>query len=108
MNEDELNEQLYLFRSGRYRFEWQEDEFDMAKHNEFLAEVDDEVKDIRQKQRKVQEEMIAAEKESLAKWRADMEKDKVDESTVDALLAGESPNDEVRMYEEFFANRMNC
>lgn len=90
VSEDELNKQLNLFRSGMYKFEWKDEEFDMAEHNKFLNEVDDEVKDIRSKQRKVQEEMITAEKESLAKWREDMQKNKVDESTVDALLAGES------------------
>jgi urea carboxylase len=87
VSEDELNKQLSLFRSGMYKFEWEDEEFDMAEHNKFLAEVDGEVKDIRTKQRKVQEEMIQAEKDSLAKWREDMQKNKVDESTVDALLA---------------------
>ncbi len=87
VSEEELNKQLGLFRSGRYEFQWEEAEFDMAEHNRFLAEHADEVKDVRSKQRKVQEEMIAAEKESLAKWREDKEKNKVDESTVDSLLA---------------------
>ncbi len=67
----------------------------MAEHNKFLAEVKDEVADIRSKQRKVQEEMITAEEESLAKWREDMKKNKVDESTVDALLAGECGHQDV-------------
>ena len=88
VSEDELNKQLNLFRSGMYKFEWQDEEFDMAEHNKFLAEVSDEVDDIRAKQRRAQEEMIVAENESLAKWRQDMQKNKVDESTVDALLAG--------------------
>lgn len=90
VSEDELNKQLGLFRSGMYKFEWQDEEFDMAEHNRFLAEVDDEVREIRKKQTKAQEEMIVAEKESLAKWREDLKKNKPDESTVDALLAGES------------------
>lgn len=90
VSEDELNKQLGLFRSGMYKFKWQDEEFDMAEHNRFLAEVDDEVREIRKKQTKAQEEMIVAEKESLAKWREDLKKNKPDESTVDALLAGES------------------
>ncbi|KAK3705788.1 hypothetical protein LTR37_013095 [Vermiconidia calcicola] len=90
VSEDELNKQLALFRSGMYKFEWKEEEFDMADHNRFLAEVDSEVKEIRGKQRKVQEEMITAEKESLAKWREDMQKNKVDMSTVESLLADPS------------------
>ncbi len=88
VSEEELNKQLNLFRAGMYKFEWQDEEFDMAEHNKFLAEVADEVRDIRSKQRKVQEEMIKAENDSLAKWRDDMKKNQVDESTVDALLAG--------------------
>jgi urea carboxylase len=89
VSEDELNEQLGLFRSGRYKFEWEDVEFDMAEHNRMLAETAKEVDDIRAKQLKVQEEMVAAENESLAKWREDMKKNKVDESTVDSLLSGE-------------------
>ena len=60
----------------------------MAKHNKFLAETADEVKEIRTKQREVQKEMIQAEKDSLAKWREEREKYKVDENTVEDLLAG--------------------
>lgn len=44
------------------------------------------MKEIRAKQRKVQEEMIQAESESLAKWRADKAKSKPDEGTIDSLL----------------------
>lgn len=89
VTEDELNKQLTYFRSGRYKFEWEETEFDMAEHNKFLEEVADEVAEIRDKQRKAQEEMIVAEKESLAKWRKDRENRKTDESTVESLLSGE-------------------
>ena len=90
VSEEELNIQLSLFRSGQYKFQWEDDvEFDMAEHNKLLEETAAEVTEIRTKQAKVQEEMIAAENESLAKWREDKEKNKVDEGTVDALLAGE-------------------
>lgn len=85
-----MNKQLLLFRSGRFKFEWEDVEFDMAEHNKFLAETADEVKEIRAKQREVQKEMIQAEKESLAKWREERGKYKVDENTVENLLAGKS------------------
>ena len=88
-SEAELNEKLGLFRSGRYEFVWEDVEFDMVEHNKLLEDTAEEVKELRAKQAKVQEELIAAEHESLKKWREDKEKDKVDESTVDALLAGE-------------------
>ena len=58
----------------------------MAEHNRLLAETADEVIEIRSAQRKVQDEMIRAENESLAKWRADKAKSKPDESTIDSLL----------------------
>ena len=86
VSESELNEKLALFRSGLYKFEWEHAEFDMAEHNKMLVETADEVKKIRAAQRKVQEQMIQAEKESLEKWRTDKEKNKVDESTVESLL----------------------
>lgn len=90
VSEEELNKEFVLFRSGRYEFQYENTEFDMAAHNKMLAETADEVKEIRKKQREVQEEMIQAEKDSLAKWRKDKENQKVDEGTVDALLAGKT------------------
>lgn len=88
VTESELNEKLALFRSGRYEFEWEEVEFDMAEHNKLLQETAEEVKKIRAEQAKAQEEMVAAENDSLAKWREEKAMNKVDESTVDALLTG--------------------
>lgn len=88
VSEEELNKEFILFRSGRYQFQYENAEFDMAEHNKMLAETAEEVKEIRKKQRQVQEEMIQVEKESLAKWRKDKENQKVDEGAVDALLAG--------------------
>lgn len=86
VTEDELNEKLELFRSGQYEFEWETAEFDMEQHNRLLVETADEVKQVRVAQRKVQDEMIEAENQSLAKWRADKAKNKPDESTIDSLL----------------------
>lgn len=91
VTEQEYNEKLAMFRSGRYKFEWDDVEFDMGEHNALLKATADEVKEIRSKQAKVQEEMIAAENESLAKWREEKDRNKVDEGTVDALLAGKIP-----------------
>ncbi|EME47721.1 hypothetical protein DOTSEDRAFT_51063 [Dothistroma septosporum NZE10] len=86
VDEEEFERLLRLFRSGRYEFDWSADEFDMAEHNKLLAETEDEVREIRGKQRQVQERMIEAEKESLEKWRADKLKNKPDESTIESLL----------------------
>lgn len=88
VSEDELEADFKLFRSGQYHFQYENAEFDMAEHNKLLFETADEVKKIRANQRDVQEAMITAEKESLVQWRKDKESQKVDEGTVDALLAG--------------------
>lgn len=90
VSEEELNKEFVLFRSGRYEFQYEQAEFDMAEHNKMLEQTKDEVKEIRKKQREVQEEMIQAEQDSLAKWRKDKENQKVDEGTVESLLAGQS------------------
>ncbi|KAK4999290.1 hypothetical protein LTR66_001654 [Elasticomyces elasticus] len=86
VSESELEEKLALFRSGRYQFQWEDIEFDMAEHNKLLRDTAEEVKGIRQRQAKAQEEMTQAENDSLAKWREEKAKNKVDEGTVDALL----------------------
>lgn len=89
VTEEELDVQLGLFRSGRYEFQWEEAEFDMAEHNKFLQTTSEEVREIREKQNRIQADMINAENESLARWREEKQKEKVDDRTVEALLAGE-------------------
>lgn len=61
----------------------------MAEHNKLLEATKSEVEEIRAKQRKVQEEMIRAENESLKKWREEKEKRKPDLSTIESLLGQE-------------------
>lgn len=88
VSEAELDDVLALFESGRYEFKFEETVFDMAEHNALLEDTADEVKEIRARQTIAQNEMTKAENESLAKWREDKAKNKVDESTVDSLLDG--------------------
>lgn len=88
VSESELNEKLALFRSGRYGFEFEETEFDMGEHNRLLAETEEEVRGIRERQAKAQEEMTRRERESLERWREEKGKNKVDETTVEHLLDG--------------------
>lgn len=89
VSEPKLNELLLLFQAGLYEFKWEETEFDMADHNKLLEDTAEEVKTIRAEQAKAQEEMTAAESESLAKWREEKAQGKVDEGALDALLSGE-------------------
>lgn len=79
---------LAEFRSGKYKFEWEDVDFDMAQHNKLLSDTAAEVKDIRAKQAVAQTDMIKAENESLAKWREEKAKNKVDDNTIESLLAG--------------------
>ena len=87
-----MDKKLALFRSGRYEFEYEDAVFDMAEHHRLLEQTVVEVKEIRVRQAVAQDEMVTAEIESLAKWREEKAKDKVDEGTVDALLNAQSPN----------------
>jgi urea carboxylase len=89
VSEEELDVLLADFRSGRYKFEWEDIEFDMAEHNKLLTDTAKEVESIRAKQAIAQAEMTKAENESLTRWREEKAKNKVDDSTIESLLAGE-------------------
>jgi urea carboxylase len=86
VSEADLNQSLELFRSGQYQFIYEETEFDMQQHNRLLADTAAEVARIRAAQRQVQEDMIRAENESLATWRADKARNKPDENAIESLL----------------------
>ncbi|KAL3482000.1 allophanate hydrolase subunit 2-domain-containing protein [Aspergillus californicus] len=86
VSEEEYENQLALFHSGRYQYEWEEVEFDMAEHNRLLNETQDEVKAIRARQRKAQAEMDSLEKELLEQWAKEKAERGVPMDTIDALL----------------------
>ncbi|KAL4880245.1 allophanate hydrolase subunit 2-domain-containing protein [Aspergillus karnatakaensis] len=86
VSEDEYERQLALFQSGRYEYQWEEVEFDMAKHNQLLSDTKDEVKIIRARQRQAQADMDALEKEMLDRWTKEKAERGVPLDTVDALL----------------------
>lgn len=86
VSEQELDRLLGKFRAGKYQWECDEVEFDMAEHNRLLEQTVEEVKGIRAKQAVAQEEMTRAENESLERWRREKVEGQVDESTVEKLL----------------------
>lgn len=88
VTEDEMEDVLRRYKAGRYEWSWEEVEFDMAAHNRMLNETLDEVRTLRSRQARAQEEMTRAEHESLAKWREEKKRFQVDESTVESLLNG--------------------
>ena len=89
VSEEDMAELLQRWETGRYVWEWEEVEFDMAEHNRLLEDTKEEVARIRAKQEVAQDEMNRAEEESLKKWREEKAKTKVDEGTVEKLLNGE-------------------
>jgi urea carboxylase len=90
VSEQELDVLLGKFRAGKYDWEYEEVEFDMAEHNKLLETTVDEVKSIRAKQAVAQDAMTRAENESLERWRKEKAENQVDESTVEKLL--DDPN----------------
>lgn len=90
VSEQELDILLGKFRAGKFDWEFEEIEFDMAEHNELLEDTLGEVKNIRAKQAVAQEEMTKAENESLERWRKEKAESQVDEGTVEKLL--DDPN----------------
>jgi biotin carboxyl carrier protein len=92
VSEAEIDSQLLRFRAGTYEWQWEPAEFDMAEHNKLLVDTADEVKEMRARQAKAQDEMTAAEADSLARWREEKEKNKVDVSSIESMLNGTHSN----------------
>jgi urea carboxylase len=90
VSEEELDILLGNFRAGKFEWEYEEIEFDMADHNKLLETTVDEVKEVRAQQAVAQDEMNKAENESLERWRKEKAENQVDESTVEELL--DDPN----------------
>jgi urea carboxylase len=90
VSEPELDLLLDRFRAGKYEWEFEEVEFDMAEHNDLLESTMDEVKEIRKRQAVAQDEMTKAENESLERWRKEKAENQLDEGTVEKLL--DDPN----------------
>ncbi|KAH7115897.1 allophanate hydrolase subunit 2-domain-containing protein [Dendryphion nanum] len=90
VSEQEMDDLLTKWRAGKYKFEYEEIEFDMAEHNKLLEDTASEVSQIRERQAKAQEEMVKAENESLEKWRKEKAENQVDEGTVEKLLDDEN------------------
>jgi len=86
VNEEEYEAMMATFRSGRYKYEYEDIEFDMKEHNQLLRDTKDEVAQIRAKQKEAQAEMDKTEKEMLEKWSKEKEEGKISMDTVEELL----------------------
>jgi urea carboxylase len=87
VSEEEYDRMLAVFHSGRYVYEYEDTEFDLAKHNELLAETKDEVERIRKDQAKAQDALIKKENEMLEKLNKEKEAGQVSLDTIDELLS---------------------
>jgi hypothetical protein len=88
VSEEEYEQQLALFNSGRYEYEWEEVLFDMAEHNQLLRDTKDEVDAIRARQRAAQAEMETLEAHLLARWQKEKAANTIPMDTVETLLQG--------------------
>ncbi|EXJ82890.1 urea carboxylase [Capronia epimyces CBS 606.96] len=86
VSEDEYEDLMATFRSGRYEYQYEDTVFDMKEHNTLLRDTKDEVAQIRARQREAQAEMDKLEKELLAKWSKEKEANKISTNTIDQLL----------------------
>jgi biotin carboxyl carrier protein len=88
VSEEELDSLLGQFRAGKFTFEYEDVEFDMADHNRLLQDTVEEVKKIRAHQAVAQEKMIRAESLSFERWQRERLDNQIDGSTVERLLDG--------------------
>ncbi|EHY53480.1 hypothetical protein HRR83_003686 [Exophiala dermatitidis] len=86
VSQDEYEDMMATFRSGRYEYQYEDTVFDMKEHNQLLRDTKDEVAQIRARQREAQAEMGKLEQELLAKWNKEKEAGKVSVDTVQELL----------------------
>lgn len=89
VNDSEYQGMIQNFRSGRYKYEFEEVVFDMKEHNKLLKETAEELMQIRKKQREAQAKMDEVEKETLERWSKEKEQGKISLDTVEELLSGE-------------------
>ncbi|KAL8684872.1 MAG: hypothetical protein Q9218_008094, partial [Villophora microphyllina] len=86
VEEDEYERQRKLWESGRYEYEWEKVEFDMAEHNQLLADTREEVKKVRARQAEAQREMLKREDELMEKWMKEKAEGKIPVDQVEELL----------------------
>lgn len=88
VTEAEYEQQLALFNSGRYEYEWEAVVFDMEEHNRLLRDTKDEVARIREVQRGAQMEMDELEGILLERWGREKAERGVPVDEVEELLKG--------------------
>ena len=83
---EEYERQLALFKSGRYEYDVRDAVFDMGVHNQLLRDTEEEVRGIRERQRRAQGEMLVVEEEMMGRWMEERAAGKVPVDKVESLL----------------------
>lgn len=73
MRPKEYEEEIALWRSGRYQYKTADTEFDMAAHDALLVSTKREVKEIRGRQNAFEKETLAIERRLLTQWSEERE-----------------------------------
>ncbi len=83
---DEYERQLALFKSGRYEYDIQDTVFDMAEHNKLLQDTKEEVRSMRERQKRAQDAMSKVEEELMGRWMEEKAAGKIPMDKVESLL----------------------
>ncbi|CAI7585960.1 unnamed protein product [Penicillium glandicola] len=101
VEKEELERDMARFRSGSYKFQYEDATFDMIAHNRLLEQTKAEVAEFKSRQAKAQLKMLALEKESMDKWMAEKAQNHVPVNEISLLR--EDP-DIVTLYAPLDAN----
>lgn len=89
VDKEELERDMALFRSGCYKFQYEDVIFDMRAHNCLLEESRDEVAGFKSRQATAQVKMLALEKESMDRWMAEKAQSNVPVDEITLLREGQ-------------------
>jgi urea carboxylase len=89
VEKEELESDLARFRSGCYKFQYEDVIFDMSAHNRLLQQTRDEVAAFKSRQAISQVKMLALEKESMDRWMVEKAQNHVLPDEIELLKEGE-------------------
>jgi hypothetical protein len=89
VEKEELESDLARFRSGCYKFQYEDVIFDMSAHNRLLQQTRDEVAAFKSRQATSQVKMLALEKESMDRWMVEKAQNHVLPDEIELLKEGE-------------------
>lgn len=88
VEKEELEREMARFRSGNYRFQYEDVIFDMSAHNRLLDQTSEETAAFKSRQAKAEVEMLALEKESMDKWVEEKAQNNVPADEIELLREG--------------------